>query len=274
MHIITNNEELAKLCEQVSNDEFVTIDTEFIREKSYFPQLCLLQVAGSEVAAIIDPLAGFDLSPLLNLLQCNKVKKVFHAGRQDLEIFYHLFEQVPQNIYDTQIAASMCGYGDSISYDSLVSKITGAELDKGARYTNWADRPLTDRQLEYAMSDVTYLRKIYTHLQEKLRDLGRENWVEEEFSHLKETSLYAPNPEEAWKRLRYNNLRPRNLAALQQLAKWREIEAIKKDIPKGRIIKDEALLELAVAMPQKFSDFARMRGLDKNINERTKREII
>lgn len=275
MNIITSQPALIAFCDQVAKDEYITVDTEFIREKTYFPRLCLLQIAGESEAVIIDPLAeGLDLSPVFALLQKPDLVKVFHACRQDIEIFFLLSGAVPNNIYDTQIAASMCGYGESVSYENLVNKIVGAELDKGSRYTDWAARPLSTRQLEYALCDVTHLRKIYEHLRADLESKGRADWVREEQAHLAEPALYKTEPADAWKRLRYGTMRPKNLAILRDLASWREQEARKCDVPRGRVLKDEALLELAVAMPKKPADLARMRSFDKSVSKTRIDEIF
>jgi len=275
MNIITAQSELVAFCKQVETNAYITVDTEFIRDKTYFPRLCLLQIAGEEVAAIIDPLAGgLDLAPVFALLQKPDLTKVFHACRQDIEIFYLLTGAVPANIFDTQIAASMCGYGESVSYETLVNKITSAELDKGSRFTDWAHRPLSERQLTYALSDVTHLRVIYEHLQKQLEIAGRSSWIAEEHAHLLEPELYQINPKDAWKRLRYGNMRPKNLAVLRELAAWREEEARRNDVPRGRILKDETLLELAAALPRKSADLARMRSLEKNISKNRLDEIL
>lgn len=275
MNIITTNSALISFCQQVETNAYITVDTEFIRDKTYFPRLCLLQIAGEDVSAIIDPLAaGIDLSPVFALLQKPDLIKVFHACRQDIEIFYLLAGAVPRNIFDTQIAASMCAYGESVSYETLVNKIVGAELDKSSRFTDWAARPLSQKQLTYALSDVTHLRVIYEHLRAKLVEIGRDAWVAEEHAHLLEPELYQINTNDAWKRLRYGNMRPKNLAVLRELASFREVEARKNDVPRGRILKDETLLELAVALPQKSADFTRMRNLEKNISQNRLDEVV
>jgi ribonuclease D len=236
MNIITTQSALTSFCKQVEDNAYITVDTEFIRDKTYFPRLCLLQIAGEEGVAIIDPLAEeIDLSPVFALLQKPDLIKVFHACRQDIEIFYLLMGCVPTNIFDTQIAASLCGYGESVSYETLVNKIVGAELDKSSRFTDWAHRPLSEKQLVYALSDVTHLRIIYQNLLAQLVESGRTNWVAEEHSHLLNPAIYDINPSDAWKRLRYGNMRPKNLAVLRELASFRENAARKNDVPRGRI---------------------------------------
>jgi len=269
MQIITTNKELQAFCERVTENKYVTIDTEFIREKTYFPKLCLIQIAGEGEAAIIDPLAeGIDLAPVLKLLHNKKVIKVFHAARQDIEIFYLLSGKMPNPIFDTQVAAAVCGYGESVGYEALVNQIAKAEIDKSSRFTDWSARPLTEKQLAYALSDVTHLRTIYDDLKIKIEAAGRERWIDEEHAYLTDPKLYDIDPSDAWQRLKFGNLRPKNIAVLRELAKWREIESRKADVPRGRIIKDEVLIELAHIMPRKESDLARIRsigsGLGKN----------
>jgi ribonuclease D len=268
MTLITKQAELEAFCASVENGKYVTVDTEFIRDKTYFPRLCLLQVATPENAVAIDPLAnGIDLKPVFHLLQKSSLTKVFHAARQDIEIFHMLTGKVPAPIFDTQIAAAVCGYGESVSYETLVNHVVGQELDKSSRFTDWSARPLSGKQLAYALSDVLHLCVIYEDLKTKLEKKGRMDWVMEEHDYLSDPALYQPDPDEAWKRLKFGNMRPKNLAALRELAKWREIEARKADIPRGRILKDETLIELAFSLPRKESDFSRMRGPDRNMGK-------
>lgn len=267
-HPITKQADLVAFCSDVTSGDYITVDTEFIRDKTYFPKLCLLQIAGKDKAAVIDPLAeGIDLAPVFKLLQKESLTKVFHAARQDIEIFYLLSGKVPVSIFDTQVAASVCGYGDSVSYETLVNKIVGAELDKSSRFTDWSARPLSDQQLNYALSDVTHLRVIYDALLKKITEENRTAWIAEEHARLSDASIYNIDPSEAWKRLKYGNMRPKNLAALRELAKWREIEARKANVPRGRIVKDETLVELASMMPRKEADLTRMRGIDKHMSK-------
>ncbi|MBY0407010.1 MAG: ribonuclease D [Rickettsiales bacterium] len=266
MQLITQQSELVAFCKAVDGGTYVTVDTEFIRDKTYFPKLCLLQIAGREDAAVIDPLAsGIDLAPVFALLQKPSLTKVFHAARQDIEIFYLLSDAMPAPIFDTQVAAAVCGYGESVSYETLVNRIVGAELDKSSRYTDWSARPLSEKQLHYALSDVTHLRVIYDTLQAQIEKAGRSGWIEEEHALLTDPGIYRIDPANAWKRLKVGNMRPKSLAVLRELAQWREIEARKADVPRGRILKDETLVELAQVMPRKEADLTRMRGVDKNL---------
>lgn len=268
MQLITQQSELAAFCTQVADGHYVAVDTEFIRDKTYFPKLCLVQIAGPGHAAVIDPLAdGIDLAPVFKLLQKTSLIKVFHAARQDIEIFYLLSGKMPAPIFDTQVAAAVCGYGESVGYETLVNNIVGQELDKSSRFTDWSARPLSEKQLHYAISDVTHLRVIYEELKAKIEEAGRTSWIAEEHTYLTDPAIYQIDPNEAWKRLKYGNMRPKNLAALRELAKWREVEARKHDVPRGRIIKDETLVELASLMPRKDTDLARMRGIDKHMSK-------
>ncbi len=275
MNVITLQSDLIKFCKQVEHGAYITVDTEFIRDKTYFPKLCLVQIAGGKHAAIIDPLAaGINLEPLFALLQKPDLIKVFHACRQDIEIFHLLSGEVPVNIFDTQIAASVCGYGESVSYETLVNKIVGQDLDKSSRFTDWSARPLSEKQLAYALSDVTHLQTIYEHLRDKIEQAGRASWIIEEHAQLSDPALYRVDPDNAWKRLKYGTMRPKHLAVLHELAKWREIEARKNDVPRGRILKDEALVELASAIPRKTADLARMRNVDKSLSKGKAEEIF
>ena len=266
MQLITRQAELTAFCDSIADGRYITVDTEFIRDKTYFPKLCLLQLAGADAAAVIDPLAdGIDLTPAFKLMQKASLTKVFHAARQDIEIFYLLSGKIPHPVFDTQVAAAVCGYGESVGYEALVNDIVGEELDKSSRFTDWSQRPLTEKQLHYAISDVTHLRVIYETLEKKIAAAGRTSWIDEEHAYLTDPAIYKNDPEEAWKRLKFGNMRPKYLAALRELAKWREIEARKADVPRGRIIKDETLVELASMLPRKESDIARMRGADKHM---------
>lgn len=274
MHLITEQSELTAFCAQVADGRYITVDTEFIRDKTYFPRLCLLQIANPDHAALIDPLAeGIDLAPVFKLMQKASLVKVFHAARQDIEIFYLLSDHMPGPIFDTQVAAAVCGYGESVSYETLVNRIVGAELDKSSRFTDWSARPLSEQQLTYALSDVTHLRVIYETLKAQIEKEGRSSWIDEEHAALTDPGIYRIDPMDAWKRLKFGNMRPKNLAALRELAKWREMEARKHDVPRGRIIKDETLVELAQVMPRKEGDLSRMRGIDKGLSK-TKMDAI
>jgi ribonuclease D len=268
MRLITQQDDLVAFCASVADGHYITVDTEFLRDKTYFPKLCLLQIANPEHAAIIDPLAaGLKLDPVFKLMQKAKLTKVFHAARQDIEIFHLLSGKIPTPIFDTQVAAAVCGYGESVGYETLVNKIVGAEIDKSSRFTDWSARPLSEQQLAYALSDVTHLRVIYEDLKTKVEGTGRESWIAEEHAHLSDPAIYQMDPIDAWKRLKYGNMRPKNLACLRELAKWREIEARKQDVPRGRILKDEVLVELASVMPKKEADLVRIRSIDKHLSK-------
>jgi ribonuclease D len=267
MTLITDSAALADFCARQQGANFVTVDTEFMRERTYWPVLCLVQVAGPDEAAAIDALApGMDLVPLLNLMNDCAILKVFHAARQDLEIFFHLSGAVPQPLFDTQIAAMVCGFGDSVSYETLVRKLAGAQLDKASRFTDWSHRPLTERQVNYALGDVVHLRTVYERLQQQLAKNGRASWFAEEMAALADVSLYRTEPAEAWRRFRLRGRAdPRFLGVLRALAGWREAVAQTRDLPRGRVLRDEALIEIASHAPQRVETLARTRGLAKGI---------
>ncbi len=226
MALIDDPDALAALCRRLAGAEYITIDTEFLRDKTYWPRLCLIQVAGPDEAHAIDPLAeGMDLSPLFELLVNPDVTKVFHAARQDIEIFLNLSGRVPHPLFDTQVAAMVCGFGDSVGYEALATKLAKAQIDKSMRFTDWAHRPLSQRQLDYALSDVIPLRTVYEKLRQRLEKNGREPWIEEEMAALTDPETYANRPEEAWRRLKARSTKPRFLAVLRELAAWREREA-------------------------------------------------
>jgi ribonuclease D len=268
MEPITTTEALAALCDRLRGADYVTVDTEFMREKTFWPKLCLVQVAGPEEAAIIDPLVeGLDLAPLFGLMADPGVLKVFHAARQDIEIFFHLSGKVPHPVFDTQVAAMVCGFGESVGYETLISKLAGARVDKSSRFTDWSQRPLTERQLQYALSDVTHLRPAYDRLRRKLDRTGRAHWLEEEMAVLTDPATYSVEPEEAWKRLKVRTDKPRFLAILREIAAWREREAQRKDLPRSRVLRDEALLEIAAHAPASVDDLARTRGLGRSVAE-------
>lgn len=262
MRIIENTDDLAAFTAEISASPFVAVDTEFMREKTFWPILCLIQVAADGAEAIIDPLAdGMDLSPLLGILTDKNVVKVFHAARQDIEIFYRLLDQVPAPLFDTQIAAMACGFGDQIGYEPLMRTLVNAKIDKGSRFTDWARRPLTDAQLTYALSDVTHLREAFPILREKLRKENREHWVEEEMQALLDERLYYVDPEDAWRRMRLRGVKPKELGPMMKLAEWREREAHQRDVPRSRIIKDDAIYELSRMQPKTTKDLARARSI-------------
>ncbi len=264
MELITKQEELTAFCQHLAAQPYIAVDTEFMREKTYWPILCLVQAAGDGVEGIIDPLAdGLDLSPFLKVLAKPDTIKVFHAARQDVEIFYKLMGAVPTSIFDTQIAAMACGFGDQIGYEPLMRDLVGAQIDKGSRFTDWAQRPLTDAQLTYALSDVTHLRDAYPVLLEMLSCDGRDEWVAEEMHALTAPGLYHIQPEEAWTRLKLRNVRPKELGPLIKLAEWREKQAQDRDLPRNRIMKDDGLFELARLRPKTAQEMSRARSVAK-----------
>ena len=269
MNVITKSKELKAFCEDLASAEFVTVDTEFMREKTYWPHLCLVQVAGPNSEAAIDPLApGLDLAPLYALLRNPDVLKVFHAARQDLEIFHKAMGEVPAPLYDTQVAAMVCGFGESVGYETLVNKLASKSLDKSSRFTDWSQRPLTNKQISYAISDVTHLRVIYEKLADTIAKSGRENWVQEEMAVLTSASTYEMHPENAWKRIKKaRTLKPRVGAILREVAAWRESEAQRNNIPRNRMLREEALLEIAHHAPKNVNDLARTRGLGRGLAE-------
>ena len=276
MTIITTTEALADFCERQKGAEFVTVDTEFMRESTYWPKLCLVQIAGPEEVGVVDALAvGIDLAPLDRLMLEPGVLKVFHAARQDLEIFYQRLGEVPKPIFDTQIAAMVCGFGESVGYETLVSSFTRGKLDKSSRLTDWSHRPLTERQLAYAEADVVYLRTIYEKLRQKLDRTRRYEWLAGEMAILSDPATYRANPEDAWLRLKPRSAKPRMLAVLREVAAWREREAQRRDVPRNRIIRDDALVEIAGHAPKDAAALARTRGLSKGVAEgRSGAEIL
>jgi ribonuclease D len=268
MTLIADTAALAAFCQRQSGVDYIAVDTEFMRDKTYWPQLCLVQVAGPEEAAAIDPLApGIDLAPLLELMFDERIVKVFHAARQDIEIFYHLTGRIPEPLFDTQVAAMVCGFGEAVSYENLATKLAGARIDKSSRFTDWAQRPLTQRQLTYALSDVTHLRPTYEKLRRRLEKSGRGEWLDEEMNVLLEPGTYRLDPVEAWRRFKIRGGSGRFLAVLQEVAAWRERTAQDKDMPRGRILRDEAILEIAAHHPLSVDDLARTRGLGKGLAE-------
>ncbi len=264
MDLIVSTDALAAFCERAAQFEFVTVDTEFLRETTYWPRLCLIQVATDDEAVLIDPLASdIRLAPFFELLANPKVTKVFHAARQDIEIFVKLTGAVPHNIFDTQIAASVCGFGDSASYDSLVRSICKVELDKSSRFTDWSARPLSEKQLTYALADVTWLRDIYRELRKQVEATRRWDWVEDELGILRSIDTYVVRPEQAWERLKMKLNRPRDLAALKVLAEWRERRAQETDQPRSRILKDDVIAELATQRPLTPDAFEKLRAVPR-----------
>jgi len=268
MTFLTDAAHVRALCDRLAKEDFVTVDTEFIREKTYWPDLCLIQVAGEEEAAAIDPLApGMDLTPVWDLMQNPDVVKVFHAARQDIEIFVHLTGKTPTPIYDTQIAAMVCGFGDQVGYEPLVRKLAKARIDKGARFTDWAARPLTEKQLSYALSDVTHLRVAYRKLRNRIQSEKREAWIADDLAALQDVATYITEPAEAWRRIKSRSLNPKYIAVLKEVAAWRESFAQQKNIPKNRIFRDETLLDIAANAPKTVAELTRARGVSKGLAE-------
>jgi ribonuclease D len=263
MSIINENRALEDLCRSLAEHRFFTIDTEFLRDKTYYPQLCLIQVASPEGEAFaIDPLTeGLDLAPLKELLANEKVIKVFHAARQDLEIFFNITGTIPHPIFDTQVAAMVCGYGESVGYNNLVQDICGEKLDKGAQFTDWSRRPLSAKQLHYALDDVRYLRQVFLRLEKELKERGREEWVHQEMNILTSPETYRNAPELAWQRIKMKTDRPKVLSVLREIADWREREAQKRDIPRQRVIRDETIADIAVHAPRSVEELSQIRGL-------------
>ncbi|MEL6201511.1 MAG: ribonuclease D [Pseudomonadota bacterium] len=263
---ITTSARLRDICTGFSSKPYVTIDTEFVRETTFWPDLCLVQIACDENVVLIDPLAdGIDLSPLYALLADENVLKVFHAARQDIEIFFHLTGAVPKPIFDTQVAAMVCGYGDSIAYDALAKRIADVHIDKSSRFTNWKLRPLTDKQLDYAAADVTHLRDIYESLRNALTESGRDHWLEQEMAVLTSVETYDLKPENAWKRLKLRARKPTEFEITKQLAEWRETEARTNNTPRSRVLKDDAIYEIAQQQPDDERALGRLRTIYKGV---------
>lgn len=246
MHVVTKTDELTDACLAFAKQPYVTVDTEFLREQTFWPQLCLIQLAGPDDGLIVDPLApGIDLAPFFKLMADDRVVKVFHAGRQDIEIIYAKTGTIPAPLFDTQVAAMVCGFGESVGYVNLVKKIVGIDLDKGARFTDWSKRPLSEKQLTYALADVTHLRDVYQYLRGELDATGRTTWLSEEMRTLGSPDTYASAPEDAWKRLKMRVKNKRALAIVMELAAWRETVAQSQDVPRNRVLRDEALFDIA-----------------------------
>jgi len=270
MDLITTTTELAEVCQRMAKHAFVTVDTEFLRESTYYPQLCVAQIASKDEAVVVDALAeGIDLKPFFDLMGDERVVKVFHAARQDIEIVWHRANLIPHPVFDTQIAAMVLGYGDSVSYDQLVQRITGDTLDKSSRFTDWTRRPLSKAQIEYAISDVTHLRDVYRKLQADLEKRGRTEWLSEEMDVLTSPDTYRMDPENAWQRLRTRVRKPKELAVLMEVAAWREREAKARDVPRGRVLKDDLVADIAIQQPTTIERLSSLRALPKGF-ERSK----
>lgn len=269
MRILTSTDQLSELCHKLAKCPFITIDTEFLREKTYYPKLCLIQVSSPDKDAYaIDPLSNdMDLSPLFSLLENRNVLKVFHAGRQDMEIFFNLTGKVALPFFDTQIAAMVCGHGDSIGYENLVRSINGASIDKSSQFTDWSLRPLSEKQLSYALGDVTHLCDVYLHLKAELEKRGRTAWLEQEEEIMADPRTYQNDPYESWKRIKLRSPKPRSLAALREVAAWREKQAQKRDIPKTWIMRDDVLADMAGQIPTTKKQLAKIRNLSNDTAE-------
>ncbi|MBL4784672.1 MAG: ribonuclease D [Cohaesibacteraceae bacterium] len=270
MKVITTTLDLAEACAHFAKADYATVDTEFLRETTYWPKLCLIQVAGPDSAVIIDPLAdGIDLAPFYELMADESVVKVFHAGRQDIEIVFHQARLIPHPIFDTQVAAMVCGFGDSVSYDQLVLKLTGNRIDKTHRFTDWSRRPLSQRQLDYALADVTHLRDVYHALRANLEEQDRSGWVSEEMEVLTSPSTYQLEPHRAWTRMKMRVRKPREFAVMQHLAAWREKEAQARNVPRNRVLKDDAIFEISIQQPVDVQSMGALRTIPKGF-ERSK----
>lgn len=270
MEIVTTTSALQEACSVLERSEFVAVDTEFLRETTYWPKLCLIQMACPGYDVIVDPLAeGLDLAPFFDLMTDKSVMKVFHAARQDVEIIYNLAGVIPCPLFDSQVAAMVCGFGDSISYDQLVQRITGHRVDKSSRFTDWTLRPLSERQLAYAAADVTHLRDVYIFLKANLEEQERTSWVAEEMAILTSANTYFVEPKDAWKRMKLRVRKPIELAIMMELAAWREAEAQRRDVPRGRIIKDDSIYEIAAQQPATTDALAKLRSIPRGF-ERSK----
>lgn len=255
---------LADACKELAKSEFVTIDTEFLRETTFWPQLCLVQMASPTLEVLVDPMAkGIDLTPLFELMADANVVKVFHAARQDIEIIHHLGGLIPHPIFDTQVAAMVCGFGDSISYDQLVQKTKNVQIDKSSRFTDWSHRPLSEKQLDYALADVTHLRDVYLALKAQLEREGRSSWLKEEMDILEARETYDMHPDDAWLRLKSRLRKPTELAILKFVAAWREREARSRNVPRSRVLKDDAIFEIAQQQPKDAEALSRLRTIPK-----------
>ena len=266
MKLITTTDELKAAVDRVSNGDFVTVDTEFMRESTYWPKLCLLQFAGPDEDGghLVDPLApGLDLAPFIALLDRGDIVKVFHAARQDVEIFFHLSGRTPRALFDTQVAGMVCGLGDSISYENLIRETTGHAIDKSSRFTDWSRRPLSEKQLVYALGDVTHLRDAYRALAEKIVAGGRESWIAEEMAILTDPATYGTAPEDAWRRLKIRSGSRKFLAVLKTMAAWREREAQTRDVPRQRVLKDDALLDVVGNAPKTVAELDGLRSIPR-----------
>jgi len=271
---IKDNDTLYKFYNQCINEKVLAIDTEFIRENTYYPSLCLIQIAGSDFASAIDPLSGVDLSIIWKLLENKNILKVFHAARQDIEIFLNLTGKIPYPIYDTQISAMFCGLGDQIGYEGLVNKFLGLSVNKELQFTNWLQRPLSKNQIEYAISDVTHLIKIYPIITKLINDSNRTEWVEKEMQSISDQSLYKIDPLDIWKRIKLKNSKPKTLNLLKHLAAWRENECKKQNIPRNKLIRDDVLVNVSYQSPQTIIELKKIRAFPKQLSHKNCNDII
>ena len=276
MDPITETAVLAQFCERAAQSDYIAVDTEFIRDKTYWPRLCLVQVASDDEALAIDTLApGIDLEPLFELMVRPGVLKVFHAARQDVEIFDYLSGRIPTPIFDTQVAAMVCGFGDSVGYDKLVQALTRQHIDKSLRFTDWSRRPLAKRMLDYALSDVIHLRPVYEKLAAEVAEAGRASWLDEEMAVLTDPATYRQDPAEAWHRVKTRIRKPRQLAVLRALAAWREETARSRDVPRVRVMRDEALNDIAVHEPKAVEELSALRSVRPDqLGEKRARELL
>ena len=258
---ITENTALQEIADQFQHAPFLAVDTEFMRERTYYPQLCLVQISDGTTAVAIDPLAkGLDLAPLWQLMRNEAIVKVFHAGQQDMEIFLHQMGQLPAPIYDTQLAAMVCGLGDQVGYDKVVKALLGNDIDKTSRFTDWSKRPLSSRQITYALDDVIYLAQLYPLMKKRIADDGRTDWLDEEYAKSNDPTTYVIAPQDAWRRLKIRNMRAPALRRLMHLAEWRETKAQQRDLPRNRVLRDETLIDLAASNPKTLKDFSNIRN--------------
>jgi ribonuclease D len=275
MHLITRTEELAEACVRLGSTPFVAVDTEFMREQSFWPKLCLIQMAAEGTDVLVDSQApDLDLTPFFDLMVNEKVVKVFHSARQDVEIVHHLARVIPHPIFDTQVAAMVCGFGEAVSYSMLVKRLLNLNLDKTSRFTDWSRRPLSDRQLTYALGDVQHLRDLYPKLRAQLDRSERASWLNEEMAVLTDPATYELHPEQAWKRLKMRIKTPKSLAVLMELAAWREREAQSQDVPRARILKDEALYDIVSQAPRTAEDLGSLRTLHNGFARSTRGRAV
>jgi ribonuclease D len=276
MRLLTTTDDLDDACRRCAEHSFVAVDTEFLREQTFYSALCLVQIAAPDIEFIVDPQApGLSLDPLWRLMADPNVVKVFHAGRQDIEIVYNRARIIPKPVFDTQVAAMVCGFGESVSYVNLVKQITGRDLDKSSRFTDWSRRPLTERQLVYALGDVTHLRDVYLALKKELAETGRAAWLDEEMATLTDPETYETRPEEAWRRLKLRVKNRKALGVLMELAAWREVLAQRQDVPRARIMRDEALYDIANQMPTEVERLGELRSLSDGFSRSARaKEIV